>query len=271
MNAKKILRLIMLAGFGLLYSNMYGQQLPGTSLYQHGSNSGGVNANEAIDSVTVGAVMDYYAMPDKTINTSFNETVSLSANITTTFTWDSDNPGESIATKTGQYQNYVEVTWSSLTADTEPDTLFVTEATGTCSDPTPTKIPVRVIAAPTADFDIATNAICENDTVGGYDVVVDLSTPVVTGNIRYTISVQGPNTNPVYTNTYNVNGASNTFTIPGSVFADGRGNYTITFTEISDRISRKSSVAGSSPTQANHVLTLNAQPSTGNIFHLPNR
>lgn len=47
------------------------------------------------------------------------------------------------------------------------------------------------------------------------------------------------------------------------------GQYKVTFNAVSDRISRKSSVAGTVSTP-NVLLTVNPVPVTGPIYHLPN-
>jgi hypothetical protein len=48
------------------------------------------------------------------------------------------------------------------------------------------------------------------------------------------------------------------------------GNYTVTINSVSDRISRKSNVAGTLAAPTTITLTVNRVPVTGPIYHLPN-
>ncbi len=254
-------KFLFLLGLGAVFTfNSYAQP---AGFQQHGNDSGGnPSAQEATDSITVGASIRYVVQPDAS-NTGYNFG-TMSGTLISTFAWTVD-AAVGIVNGAPDTDNDITIT---AAAGAGSGNISVTESLGACPG-TPVTIPVEVIAAPTADFDVDSVEICQVD-IADYDVAVSLSTSTAGGTMRYAINMNGPSTNNIYTATINVNGNSDTFTIPAAEFDDGLGEYVITFTEISDHISRKSSVAGASPTLAEHVLTINRTPSTGPIYHVPN-
>ena len=199
--------------------------------------------------------------PDAAANPAY-DFATMSGTLVSTFTWTVD---AAVGTVGADTDNDITITAAASAGN---GNITVTESLGAC-DGAAVQIPVRVIAAPTADFNTATGSVCQAD-IADYTVDVDLSTSTAGGNIRYAINMNGPSTNNIYTATINANGAADSFVIPAAEFDDGLGDYVITFTEISDHISRKSSIAGSSPTTASHTYTINRTPSTGAIYHIPN-
>lgn len=262
MKIRTILKWVMVAVVAFSFNNMYAQP---AGMYEHGSNSGGVDPNEDTDSVTIGASMNYFVMPDLTINQDGDGPYDYTTNadaLVSTFDW----TGSTIGTLAGpDTDNEVSFTFGSLGTGL----IRVVEQGPSCASGDTTDVPVRVIAVPTAVFDAPAGAICESDTASGYDVDITSTTSMTTGLVRYIIEVEGPNTNVTHTATVNIAAGTNTYTIPAGSFGDGRGAYTISFTEVSDRISRKSSVAGS--LASTHTMTLNGTPTTGKIYHVPNR
>lgn len=271
---KKLLLTAAMTVFGL--AGMLAQQLNTTGLYRHGTNSasgGSVVATEATDSVTLGATMDYFVMPDPLYNPSYVAATSLTANLVSTFTWSSTPAATSIATKTGFGQNYVTVTWPSATGDYSLK--VIENGSAGCDDPTGRIIPVRLINKPTANFNSATSTVC-SATPGSVTFTLPLSLSTDITNDRIFVSFQvvfTPAVGAPTTNTYsNVplldTGSINLETLTGSALAHGK--YEVTITSVSDHVSTKSNVAGVIGATPKYTYNLIRLPQTGEIYHIPN-
>jgi len=254
-------KVTILAILGTIFSIGMYAQVP-ANFQPHGSNSGGTpSPQEATDSITVGGSISYYVEPDAAANPNYN--VGGGWALTSTFNWTVD-----VGTINGapDTDNNITITASS-TATT--GTVDVYESQGSCDGPT-VSIPVAVIDEPTADFASATNSICQSDTVGGYSVDFDVATATAGNRVTYAIQMDGPNNSNIYSiAATTVDEGTITITIPGGEFDDGVGDYVLSFTEISDHISTKSGVAGTSTT-ATHTITVSRTPNTGVIYHIPN-
>ena len=80
--------LIAIIALGLVSSaSIEGQELGATGLYQQGSDLNGTGLSyESIDSVTIGAQLQYYVQPSAIISPSYTYTIPL-ANLNSTFAW----------------------------------------------------------------------------------------------------------------------------------------------------------------------------------------
>lgn len=253
------------------------QTYPG-GMQEHGNNSSGTTtAAENIDSVSVGSTIDYFVMPDANLNPSYDFSTDPTANLNSTFNWSSDG-GQTVTTKTGMGSNYVEVDWDATTG-TGSYTLEVTEQSGgACVDATPTQISVAVIGLPTAAFDNSvyggyTSSVCSNDpTAETFNFPISLSTEVIDGDVEFTYSMTNTTTGTVVTagTALNLDESNTTFTF--NSFPAEYGDYEVTITAISDRISTKSGVAGDINTGVSDVFTytISRTPETGVIYHVPN-
>jgi len=233
---------------------------------QHGNNSSGTpTAQEATDSITVGGQIRYVVAPDTDANPAY-DFATMSGTLVSQFNWTVDAAVGTITPATDDDDNDITVS-ANTTAGT--GNIQVQEQLGACAGATVT-IPIAVIDEPTADFASATATICQSDTVGGYDIDITLATATDGGRITYAIQFDGPSTSDLYSTTATtVDEGTITITIPEGNFGDGVGDYVISFTEISDHISTKSNIPGTSTT-GTHTLTINRTPNTGVIYHLPN-
>ncbi|HEX3009034.1 MAG TPA: hypothetical protein VHO90_15630, partial [Bacteroidales bacterium] len=87
-STKTLLLIVAIVTFSV--TGLLAQQLNTTGLYKHGTNSASLGAQvaaELTDSVTIGAAMDYFVMPDALVNPSYNAATSLTANLVSTFDW----------------------------------------------------------------------------------------------------------------------------------------------------------------------------------------
>ncbi|NBC82055.1 MAG: hypothetical protein GVY19_01610 [Bacteroidetes bacterium] len=256
---------IVLSILALFFLSVSAFAQPG-GFYEHGSNSGGVDANENIDSVTVGASMRYVVAPDPTANPSYDFS-TMSGTLESTFTWTVDAALGTIA-GAPDTDNDVTVDMESAPATGQISVQEVSSAG--CASGDVTNIDVEIIAAPTAAITPATGDTCTDDpTAIALDVPISLTTSVADGNVRINVNIDGPSNADIYDNDFDLTAADTEFTIPAGTFNDGLGDYDITIEEVSDRISRKSSVT----VNPNDVLvfTINRVPNTGVIYHLPNK
>jgi hypothetical protein len=245
------------------YANSWGQEvaMPG-GLHQFGKNSSDATvATENTDSVTVGAVMQYWAQPDP----------ALVASPVNTYGW-TITPALGSQTAGGT-TNLATITFGA-TPGTGTIQVIQTSASGCAGSAV--SYPVQSIAAP-ANTAIAFSALaCPTGAVP-----YTLAGPTVTLTL---VDAMNPGAQQIKV-TYNLTGPGGSFTnITGAVanIAEGTqtinlsgvnlsepGTYTFTITALSDRISRKSSVAGTL-TVASNTFTVNRAPVTGPIFHVPN-
>ena len=231
----------------------------------HGNNSGGAaDPTEAIDSVTVGSSIRYVVEPDATLNGSY-DFATMTGTLSSSFAWTID---AAISAGTAETDNDVTITMAGSAGTGQISVVETSAAPASCVGNTVT-IDVEVIAEPTATFDAAASAICQA-AIADYTVNITLNTATAGGSIRLGINMDGPSTGGIYTTTLNTTDATTSFTIPAAEFDDGNGDYVITFTEISDHISRKSGVTVSTA-GLSHTLTINRTPTTGNIYHVPNQ
>lgn len=252
------------------------QQLGTTGLYMHGTNSSGTSTNENTDSVTVGAIMDYYVAPDPLISPSYNFTVDKKLNLNSTFTWAAiPNTGVTITKpKDASYaENYVSIHWPNSIGAINLDVQEKANS-GSCSGSTRT-IPILVIAKPTVTGGAAPAAQCTSDPgTLSFQVPVALTSDLAVAGIANRVKINYTVTNP---NATVFQGATDidldktaTFFTLSLATATQYGNYTVTINSVSDRISRKSNVAGTLAAPTTITLTVNRVPVTGPIYHLPN-
>jgi hypothetical protein len=233
-----------------------------TGMYQFGVNSSGTTTvAENTDSVTVGAVMKYFALPD---------TATAVKNTANTYAWTITSAlGSQTA---GTTTNTATVTFGS-TATTGTIQVIETSSLG-CVGSTVTD-PIQSIAAPANTAITFSTLSCPTGsipyTLAGPTVTLGISDAMKTGaqKIIVTYNLTGPTGFSSITGTV-VNLAEGVLTIPLSgVNLSQPGTYTFTITALTDRISRKSSVAGTL-TVASNTFTVNRAPVTGPIYHVPN-
>ncbi|MDR2039884.1 MAG: hypothetical protein LBQ60_18335 [Bacteroidales bacterium] len=270
---------LFVAGSTYAQTNPTNVQIDGKAHYQHGYNSSGGPdlPQEERDSVTVTSTMKYFVLPDRAFNSNFYDG---SGNIidpvdvtklTSTFEWSVKTPA--VGTTDGSTTHISAVTWG---ANPAIDTLIVREkptSGGTVCEGTPTKIPVAVIAKPVIGFDQVSSQYSFTQCVPGvtssnkasytFDVTATSSSSQVI--VGYTLSKDGGAATP-YTASVNM-AAGGSFVLE---FED-YGAYTVVITSITDRVSRKSSVAGVITSGANQfVYNLIKPAQTGPIYHIPN-
>jgi hypothetical protein len=254
-----ILALMM---FGFI--NARGQSnTPPASFKPHGTNSADVvTPKEDIDTVVVGAKMDYWVMP------------STGATATTTWTWNHPT-GTAIITgvPTGQTAEF------TFPASAESGSIKVVETTNACPDPTGTIINYAVVAKPSVGFSDATPTVTMGicSFTAAQTLNIALTTPVSGANeimnVTYTVSKGAVQIGIAHTQA--LAKSNTTITIPFAEFGASptAGTYTVTFTNVDDRIVRKAknkaSITGTINT-ATYTINATAVPSTGSIYHLPN-
>ncbi len=266
-----IKRLLIISALVLISSvSMIAQELGSTGLYKQGTDQNGVTSVENIDSVTIGAQLQYYVQPDPLISPAYTFTSPL-ANLNSTFAWTAVPAASATITSplsASYLTNWIGVQWNALGSVNL--SVVETALTGTCSGST-TTIPVLVIHVPTITGGAAPAAQCSStpSTVSftvPFTLTSDLNPP---STVRVNYTVYNPDASVLIAaqNVELANTASSIIvTLTG---ATQYGAYTVTFNTVSDRISRKSSVAGT-VTTPNVLLTDNPVPATGPIYHLPN-
>ncbi len=254
------------------------QNVP-TDFQEHGKNSSGATvASENIDSVVVGSTMNYFVMPDLDVNQDGDGPYDYNTNkdaLSSTFDWFT-NPSLTI---TEIEPNYVSVDFPTSTGDY---TVNVSElSAGGCGSDT-TTIDVRVINAPEVGYTLAGGSedFCETGVDGSLSVSpsamnVTINSDVI-GNQQIIISYQISSTNASFNGGNPVDGtvsvADGAVNFAISENLTHYGTYTITLTDITDRISRKpvTDVSGSLLTNTTFTVNVTRTPSTGTIYHLPN-
>lgn len=266
-------------------------------------------SNVSTDYVTINKSMPYFAEPDALFSPSFDATVSLTANVNTTFAWTYTAPGVGVAVEDVNTNNYVEVTFNELgtwTVDAE-------ETYASCTGAAVSQA-VEVVAAPDIhDFDFFENTLGITSGGAAYEYCGNQAAPVnvtvaFNGFPNFQLdwilaveeidgvgaTVANPNNNAAlvdYTGTPQVLGGGNTlvrvvpsadlvmeartFTmIQNVVPADVRTKYTYTINGTTDNISRKSDYLGAATWYDNGGYTfeiiVNPAPVTGPIYHILN-
>jgi hypothetical protein len=263
-------------------ASAWAQQLPSTSLYRHGTNSfftgtatDPILDYEGTDTVSIGATMDYFVLPDPAISPSYNPTNSLTAdlNANSVFTWTATTG--TVAQKAGMGPNYKTVNWAA--AGLQSLKVVESNSVTACTDATGTTIPVRVISLPTATAGTVPSAPCLTADDGSLNHIPDAFPITFSSEVSnakrlqviYTIT-SGSNgtiaTNQVADVT-ETNATSGSFVIDEEL--DYYDTYTITIVSVSDRISRKSNVT-STMTGQTFSYAINRTPKTGKIYHVPN-
>jgi hypothetical protein len=245
-----------------------------TPLYKHTTNSSdpvGPVAGEAIDSVTVTSLMKYYVLPDPNVNPGFAVPF---LNILSTFNWSTSGATGTAAgaianVPAALHPNYKQVTWTGIGTIN----LNVVEVSSSgCTSGGSTTVPVQIINIPTVTGGAAPAAQCTaNPATVTFLVPLALTSDIsLPDKVRINYTVYNPDATVLFAAS-NLDlakaAASFSLTLTG---ATQYGNYMVTINSVSDRISRKSSVAGT-VTSPNITLTVNRIPVTGPIYHIPNQ
>ena len=256
--------------------------LDSKTLYEHGFNKDNLTAppsdREIRDSVTVGAVMNYFVMPDKNYNAAYFAGGSYAAtNLTTSqFNWTVGN-GSAIAPQAANTTGtspWVKVTWAAPLGAT---TVKVKEApqglSGTC-DSQETTIDIEVIAKPTVAFTgksgLFEDSDCYDETALGSGIAYDFDLTVSSQSSQLLVSYTVTKDGLAYPS---LNGTNVPVTMAGGKIAlnfTEYGAYEVTITEITDRIARKCDVVGDIGSENVFSYTIMPQPQTGPIYHIPN-
>jgi len=264
----------------------YGQTQPvsveigGKDHYRHGYNSigGGETLQnpgwEERDSVTVSSEMRYFVLPSEIANPGYSWSTPMTlTNVISTFTWSFGETTPRGAVIAGSGEPLITVKWNTLGAETLSVLEVPDETVAACSDGTPTTIPVVVIPKPTIAF--APNAqtplyadeACELIQAGAFPVTINMnvSTESTQVEVSYTVTRNGEAYSTLNGTDIRVVNSGITITFPDY------GLYEITLTDVSDRVSRKSSVEGDIVTLGK-IFTFNlTRPiQTGPIYRLPN-
>ena len=261
--------------------------------YHHGFNANGTNSfdetgkavvkdGEAVDSVTVGSTMTYFVLPDPTFNATWRANfASNPANISSTtglhsaFDWTvtpaAGSDVSSTATPIIKTINWKALGTASIKVQEMPK--LSDECIGA-----PTVIPVQIIPKPTITFDEVnsaySHAACYADLTGVvYPFPVTITSAVkgkTEAMVSYKVTINDGSESivpdvPVVIGT----GGVGTIDVP---FTD-YGEYVITITKLTDRISRKSGDAGTdllAGGSATFTYTVMKPVQTGPVYHLPN-
>jgi hypothetical protein len=247
----------------------------GSKLYQHGTNASGTVTAENVDSLTIEAAnVKYLVYPDLNISPSYDFATSPSANLNSSFTWSATpNTGVTINNSVSGYaSNYAQVTFGT-TASAGDYTLSVTEkaTTGSCDGAAKT-IALRLVAKPTAEFGTtsSTSPCLTATQLAAHTLTVtpSLTSPINSGAIQVVYTITNPAGTVGSDQTVLLTAASSDIVLPAGTFT-AYGNWKITIKSVSDRISRKSNVAGT-VTNGVYTYTVIPTPVTGPIYHLPN-
>ena len=246
------------------YSNSWGQSnTPPANFKPHGTNSADVvTPKENIDTLVVGAVMDYWIMP------------SASAIPATVWTWSRPTGTATITgVPTGQTAEF------TFPAAAETGSIKAVETTNSCPDPTGTTINYAVVAKPSVGFSDATPSVTMGicSFTAAQTLNVALTSPTSGANevmnVTYTVSKGAVQIGSAHTQA--LAKSNTTITIPFAEFGASptAGAYTVTFTNVDDRIVRKAKnkalIIGTLNT-ATYTINVTAVPVTGPIYHLPN-
>jgi len=227
-----------------------------SGLYEHGSNAGGASAFEAVDTVSVGAVMPYWVTPDVDI-----------AGTTSTFAW-TIAPAALGSQTAGTPTNSATITFGTTPT---LGTVSVIETSPASCGGSPTTIDVRSIAVPTAQFGTTSSTECLTIAARNAKVLTltpTLSTACNNGYVQLVYTITDPVGAVSTPTTVWVPEATGTIVLPAGTFTS-YGVWTVTITNVNDRISIKSSVPGTI-TAGTYTYTVSKTPETGKIFHRPN-
>jgi hypothetical protein len=235
-----------------------------------------------VDSIAIGGTADYFVMPDPALNTGYNFATNPLTNLNSSFDW-TGTTGESSITykKSGatDIPNYVQILWGNA-----PGLFQVSvaeQAAAGCADATPTLIPVRLIARPTLTFPAAggNQSFCSSAADGSTNVNPAAMTVNFTSSVsgdkliqlRYTITSTSHGTvaSNILATVTATSATSGTFTLASALnFFD---TYTITLTEVTDRISRKSNTTAVPAGNITYTVVVTHAPNTGTLYHIPNK
>ncbi|MDR1865204.1 MAG: hypothetical protein LBR08_06490 [Bacteroidales bacterium] len=299
--------------FGLLWVTAvaYGKKNPPASVtidasehYRHGYNQSHTTSPESPredrDSVTVTSTMKYFVLPDSAVSPAWynsstgaiNDVTNIS-NLKSKFSWSlsvaplGELQGSSgITSQPDRVSPILPVTWTTIGVDTLK-MREVSNANVACGG-TETKVPVAVIRKPAITFTQVNNrfrdSIClpPATVAAGYDYSFPIKAFTGAGNsvkISYTITPDPSTAANVPPNGTNVSvpaGASGVSGVITLQFKD-YGEYTVTITAVSDRISVKSAVPGDLGTGTGEtnqsetfVFTIIRPVQTGPIYRIPN-
>jgi len=256
---------IIMLGFKTLNAQETYVSPPSTK--QHGTNSANQDRSattEAVDSVTVGATLQYYVEPDPDVNVK---------NALNTYTWTYDP----LLITTGNVAagaNTQTITFVAAKPAAQGTIQVRENSVGGCNSAITTSIPVRVIDKPTATGGGIVAAQCSSDpTLLTFNVPITTTCDEIIhafNTVRVNFTVKKPDNSVLFAaqDIELVRGAT-TFPLALGAGATTYGNYIVTINSVSDRISRKSAIAGT-VTTPDITLTVNKTPVTGKIYHLPN-
>jgi hypothetical protein len=268
----------LMAGFALHAQSPATVNDGSSTLAQFGLNSAGnASAHEYVDSLTTGAAsVKYLVYPDSTLSPLYNFTTSATANLNSHFVW-SVAPGAGVTIDTvnaGYASNYALISYPTPGALPANYVLSVYEKvnSGSCVDATPRSYAVRLINIPTVTGGTAPGPQCSNTPVVTFAIPVtltsDLAVAGLANRVRVNYTITGPGAYASGPTDVDLDKTATSFnvTLTG---ATTYGVYTITINSVSDRISRKSAVAGTITT-GTMSLIVNKVPVTGPVYHIPN-
>lgn len=277
MRNKTLQFLLLCAVIGLYAANGFAQPATVTPeaamLYKHGTNSGGVNAQENTDSVTIGGTTKYYVLPDPVANPSFVYGTSLWNNVVSTFGWTVpaglSTAGAVATAAQPTAQQYKQIVWTG----TGTGNIQVIETSSTGCVGSTLLTPVAVIAAPAVTAITIPNITCHVGTVPytlpGPAATLTISCAVLgSQGVSINYSLAGPSGFTTVTNTVSL-GNSTTLDLSGINLTEP-GTYTLTINNITDRIATKSGLLAIASGTA-QIFVVTPQPATGPMYHVPNQ
>ncbi len=278
----KLFKLFFITAFSIPSLAIVNAQAPaivapdGNTLYKHGTNAGGINAQENTDSVTSGGTSVYYVLPDPIVNPLFNYSVSLWNNIVSTnFAW--TVPGslsalgaQPVATH-ALALHYKQISWTG----TGTGNIQVVETSSSGCVGSTLLTPVEVISKPSVTSITIPNINCNIGTVPYTTLHCPNATLAITCAVKglkgvsVVYSMSGPAGFVPVTNVSQVLGNSSTLDLSAIILSQP-GIYTLTINSIADRISIKSGLTAiaSGITQ---TFAVTPQPVTGPAYHITNQ
>lgn len=254
----------------LPYGKIFSQEVSMPSGFQqHGNNSSGITVvTENTDSVTVGAIMQYWVQPDTSIAGS------------STFSWTID---PALGSQTaGDSSNLATVTFVNTPATGTIKAHEISPAPASCAGADNTPTDVEVIDKPTVQFTITSSSYCGAGSDGSQNYTLS-NLPIswtssVSGyrNLKVNISVTCTNSSFLPA-TQTADSILVTETGPGTatfdipIVFDYYGIYTITLTAIIDRISEKCAINGSVGASSSYSFLLSPTPISIPLKHVTNQ
>lgn len=211
---------------------------------------------ESIDTVMTGATLPYYVYPDADFNPAFDNTSPLS-NIESSFGWSAAVSGQYSVAAVGTYPtNYKNITWNTAGTYTITVTETSAAAYGGCSGDY--SFSVVVAAKPTAVFTSTATLACPQS--GTYTIALPIiNTSGIASatekHVQYSITMVyagGTTPAPTMGTVPMVTTGATSVSVDLNNLPEGR--YVFTLTAVSDRISRKCSVAGVLGAQVTYTL-----------------